>query len=554
MTHEQWPLTIPVRFNDGVPMPWGHKDGFPEDMRAFAGLGDKRSRMEHARLSLDDIERLYGAPRDPALVENFLNHQVPEGRLLVYGAGTHTPFVLELLQRHRRITIVGIVDRMGEQLRTFQGYDVFTPQEIAGLAYDHILLSHGTYEDEMLETLLTLGVPMERIIPIYIHPAFHDLAKQAAFQHFNRFKGRHIDTLIVSCTPTVVVPDWELSAIFPPDRTVNLHFGRPDSFDPSGPFETLDLHESLHELARIIQDTRPKTVYIRSIIYKNYLGYWIKQRFPKIKVIHELYDHAIIWRDHDLERLFGLTKRTIARLRLTEYAGAQVCDLIVSKRGGPDWASVLEGSTAPYRLFFPMMQDIGAPVDPNSTGLIYAGFLPAPAFLAQFKNGYDFLPIMREVCDKRGIQASLYNAAHLGPDADRIYAAYIDAYRDGPLKYCRRLPYEALLREMGRFAYGWLCDRVHEFQADRHVGICNRWTGYVSAGLPVVMDADWRLMADLTRSYNAGLVVERAESDLIARAMDEADHEELRLGSRHLRTHLLRHNAETCAAIARVMA
>ncbi len=534
-------------------MPSDCKESFPKDLWASAGSGDKQSRMEQAQRSLVDIERLYGAPRDLALVEDFLDQHVPEGRLLVYGAGTHTPPVLELLRRRRRVTIVGVVDRMAEQLRSFQGYDVFAPQEIAKLSYDHILLSHGTYEDEMLELLLTLGVSVDRIIPIYTHSAFHELAKRAASQRFNRFAGRRIDTLIVSCSPTVVVPDWELAAIFSPDRTVNLHFGRPDSFDPSGLFDTLDLHESLHELTRIIQETQPKVAYIRSIIYKNYLGYWIKQRFPKITVIHELYDHATIWRDHDLERLFGLTKRTLARLRLTEYAGAQVCDLIISKRGGPDWTSVLEGSSAPYRLFFPMMRDIGVPIDPNPTGLVYAGFLPAPAFLAQFKNGYDFISIMRQVCDKLSIEASLYNAAHLGPDADRIYATYLDAYHDGPLKYCRRLPYETLLQEMGRFAYGWLCDKVHEFQADRHVGICNRWTGYVSAGLPVVIDAGWHLMADLTRSYGAGLIVERAESDLIVQAIKNANHEELRKGSRQLRTHLLHHNAETCAAIAKAV-
>lgn len=530
-----------------------HKDDFPENLWASVGLVDKRTCMRQAKQSLGEIERLYGAPRDPALVESFLSSQIPEGRLLVYGAGTHTPPVLDVLRRQPRSTIVGVVDRMAEQLESFEGYDVFTPQEAIRLNYDYILLSHGTYEDEMLELLLALGVSAQQIIPIYIHPAFHEFANRMVPERFRRLAGRRVDTLIVSCTPTVVVPDWELAAIFPPDRTLNLHLGRPDSFDPSGLFETLDLHESLHDLSWIIRETQPKSIYIRSIAYKNYLGYWVKQRFPKITVIHELYDHAIVWRDHDLERLFGLTKRTIARLRLTEYAGAQVCDLIISKRGGPDWASVLEGSSAPYRLFFPMMRDIGAPIDPNPRGLVYAGFLPAPAFLAQFKNGYDFLSIMQEVCGKQGIEASLYNAAHLGPDADRIYAAYLDAYRDGLLKYRRRLPYEALLQEMQGFSYGWLCDKVHEFQADRYVGICNRWTGYVSAGLPVIIDAGWRLMADLTRSYGAGLIVEHAEAGLIVQAMDSANHEALRQGSRQLRAHLLHHNAQTCAAIAKVV-
>lgn len=530
-------------------------EAFPKDLWLSTGLPDRDSRMARARQDLEEIERLYGAPREASLVHAFLDSHLPGGRLLVYGAGTHTPPLMEFLRRRGRM-VIGIIDRMAEQIRTFDGYDVFTPREAVGLPYDAILLSHGSYEDEMLETLRALGVPRERVVPIYAHRDFHRLARQAAAERFEHFSKRRFDALILACTPTVVVPDRDLAAIFPPDRTLKVHFGRPDSFDPSGPFETVDLKESLHDLARLLQVTRPKVAYVQSIAYKNYLGYWLKQRFPSVTVIHELYDHTSVWRDHDLERLFGLNKRTITRLRLSEYAGAQVCDLIVSKRGGPDWDRFLQGTQAPYRLFFPMVRETegGDAADGVRSGMVYAGFLPAPAFLATFKNGYDFLGVMQEVCVRQGITASLFNASHIGPDADRIYAPYLDAYRDGPLRYCRRLPYDALLGELNRFAYGWICDRVHEFQIDRHVGICNRWTGYVSAGLPTIIDAEWRLMADLTRRYGAGLVVDRADPDLIVNAMEGADAGALRRGAGLLRRHLLDHNAGTMADIAAVAA
>lgn len=534
-----------------------HAYPFPDDLWTYAGLPDKPDRLEQARHSLDEIEFLQGAPRNPSLVEDFLNQEVPEGRLLVYGAGTHTPPVLEVLQRRRRNTIIGIIDRMGEHLKTFQGHSVFTPQEATLLPYDYILLSHGTYEDEMLESLRELGVPSRRIISIYTHDSFRKLARQTAEKRLGQFLLRSFDTFIISCTQTVIVPDRELAAILSPDRTLNIHFGRPDSFDPSGPFETINLHESLDDLAYLIECIRPRNIYVRSIAYKNYLGYWLKKRYPEVKVIHELYDHTVVWPDRDLKNLFGLTQRTIRRLRLTEYAGAQFCDLIISKRGGPDWASILQESTAPYCLYYPMVQSPGPILESTGeatpSGLIYAGFLPAPAFRAQFKNGYDFLSTLEKICSNQKIRACLYNAAHVGPDADRIYAPYLDTYRgtaEMPVEYCRRLPYETLLKEMQSFAYGWLCDKVHEFQADRYVGICNRWTGYVSAGLPVIIDSGWRLMAELTRSYNAGLVVDDADASQIIAAMRKADPRVLRQGSQQLRSHLLRHNDGTQAVIA----
>lgn len=529
----------------------GGEEGFPEDLWAIVGANEDRpARLRRAERSLDEIETLYGAQRDPALVAAFIATHVPAGRLLVYGAGLHTPPVLEMLRRRGCNDIVGIVDRMADQVRRFEGCDVFTPQETVGLSYDYILLSHGTYEDEMVEALRSVGVPSERIIPIYAHPAFHDLARRAAAVHARRFSGRSIETLIISCAPMAVTSDESLATIFSPDKTLHLYFGRNYDFSHSELFETVDVHESLYNIAEIIRAVNPNVIYARSIIYKNYLAYWLKQRFPYLKVIQELYDHSIIWRDHDLERLYGLTPRTIARLRLSEYAAAQVCDLVVSKRGGSCWTSIEAGGAAPYRLYYPMARDCAVNLPADPAGIVYAGFLPMPSLRTHFKNGYDFVTVMEEVCRRRGWVGEIYNVSHGGPDVDHVYASYMEAYRGDPLLYRRRVPYGALLREMPRFAYGWLCDKVHEFQADRYVGVCNRWSGYVSAGLPVLIDAGWRLMADLVRDYDAGLVVATADADQISRAMAGADHDALRRGNKALLNHLLRHNAGTLQAIA----
>lgn len=524
---------------------------------ASVGGGDHGAALARAIGRLDELELLFGAPRDLDLAASFLRERLPGGRWLVYGAGTHTSVILEALERFPRIQVAGVVDRLGERLGQFCGYDVISPEDLGDVAYDGILLSHGSYEDEMRERLAAAGVPAERVAGIYADPAFHRLAAPTIARRIEGFAGRRFDVLLVRTSPLSVISGAALASVLPPERTLQVYMGRGGSEEAEGFFETVNLDESLTALAALIRQTRPRAVLIQCVIYKNYLSYWLKARFPEVAVIHEPYDMAVWWRDHDLQALFGLTPRTIARLRLSERAASQTCDLVVSKRGGPLWDRLVGDCAAPHRLFFPMAcEPVAAPGDAGpgdglAGGLVYAGFLPVPAFLDGFKNGYDFLDVMERVCRATGMTAELYNSSHLGPGADRMYASYLERYRDGPVVYRRRLPYAALIERMGAFAFGWLCDVVREFQADRHGGVCNRWTGYVSAGLPPLLDAEWRLMADLTTQYGAGVVVERTDSAAIATAVAKADLPALRAGCRRLRRHLLDHNDRILADVAR---
>jgi hypothetical protein len=530
---------------------------FPDDMWAAAGVGGdaaaRRGNLARAAQDFDLLERLNAAPRNPDLVAAFLDEASLEGRVLVYGAGTHTRMLLPMLARRPRTRVLAIVDRMAREMRRFEGLDVITPEEAAASDFDWILLSHGTYEDEMMERLISLGVPPERIAPIYMHPQFlRRAADKVAGDLRRKFAGRRIETLLVTCSPLKVVSDETLALAFPPETTLNAYFGRPDELSAVGPFETCDLDESLLGLAWIIENLKPKTVYVRCVIYKNYLAGLLKHRYPHLRVIHELYDHATVWRDHDLERLFGLTPRTMARLRRSEYVSAQTCDLIVSKRSGPRWEQMMAECAAPYRSYFPMIQSPSAPPPPGEpSGIVYAGFLPAPAFLAQFKNGYNFVELLEQTCLRLGVSAELFNSSHGGPYAESIYAPYIERHVGAPIRYCRRLPYDALLNHMQRFAFGWLCDIVSEFQADRYIGVCNRWTGYLSAGLPVVMDAEWTLMAGLTRDFNAGVVVDAVDPATVAAALAAADQESLRRGAGRLRAHLAAHNEAVLSDIVK---
>lgn len=533
---------------------------FPDDLWASVGLGEREDVLAEAKLRLPDIQAFYGAPRGlPDHLAAFCREELPAGRYLVYGAGLHTRALLPMLAKRPDIEVRGILDRLAASLDGFEGLPVLDPAEAVRRPEEHILISHGSYEREMMRSLLSAGVEPRRIIPIYTNPAYHRVCRRFFADRVEPAIPRGIDHVIVTCALLGVVAEEQLARVFPPDRTLHIYAGRPDTTGGIRVFPTIDVHESLDALARILDLVRPKTVYLSTVLYKNFFALFLKERFPDIILIHELYDASLCWPDRDLALMFGLDAETIRLLRLSEFHSGHHADLVVSKRGGPAWEQgVWSRCRAPYRVFFPFLrnpQDQGPPIaESERRDIVYAGFLPSEAFLAQFTNGYTFLPTLRDVCARGSLAADIYNSAHFPGDGDKIYAGYRRDFAQGPVRYFGRLPYEQLLQRMSAYSLGWLCDVQPEPHPDRHVGICNRWTGYLSADLPVLLDSGWTFMAGFVREHGAGIIVDRQDPETILTAIRAHDPQALVDGTRSLRRRLLAWNEDTVQAIEGVVA
>lgn len=532
------------------------RERFPEDLWREIGFPDTGAALAQVPDAVSRIERFHGARRDPALLQAFVE-ELPAGRILVHGTGTHSDILLPLIRARRGLEVIGFIDRRAESLGEVAGLPVLSPAEAAHSPADYILLSHTSYEMEMGESLQAAGIPPARIVPIYAHSRYRALASERIDGDLERLLaklgGRPIDTVIVTCNPTVVVDDHDLAAVTDPARTLQIYAGREDGTVLQSPFETVSIAESLDLLKALLLRLRPANVYVRSILYKNFLGMLIRHWLPQAVIVHELYDYAACWPDADLTALFGLSATSIRLLRLSEFYSSQAMDLVLSKRGGAGWDQVQTRCAAPYRLHYPAVRDIGNEEFAAKGGepdFVYAGFLPAPSFLRHYTSAYNFLPILTALCAAGGWTADIYNSAHVAGAGDTVYADYLRDYADGPVRYRRRLHYETLLETIGGSGYGWLADHHSGFYVDRHVGICNRWTGYLSAGLPVVLDSGWTLMADLVRRFDAGLVPESLDTATLLPLLQAADHQRLAQGARRLRNHLLAHNAATQGILA----
>lgn len=521
-------------------------DAFPENpWAAFPAAGPSELRtLEAWALAW------HGAPRDMAVAEHFCRATLPPGRVLVHGAGSHSAWLIPALKAMPGVEPVGVLDRMAGALTDFHGLPVHPPAEARFLDADYVLVAHTSFEQEMVTALTAAGYPADRIRTLYSSPGYAAFSRERVGALVEAAATGPVDNLVVTSATAEVVPERMLAGLLEGGRTLHAFLGRAAGSDPSSLFETVDLLESLQALKALLQRVRPRTVYVRTILYKNFLLPLIKLWSPDSVVIGEPYDLTILWSDRDLELLFGLDAQSIRMLRLGERLAGGT-DMLVSKRGGALWERVARPWQAESVLFFPALQaPPGERRAPGSLGdIVYAGFFPAAAFLKDFRSGYNFVPVLTDLCRQSGMTAALYNSAHMPGAGDGLFAEYLETLT-GPLHYHPRLPYADMLSALTGYRYGWLCDHRDRFQGDRHVCVCNRWTSYICAGLPVLIDKDWSFMGDLTRRFGAGIIVDTLTPDAIRAQFAAADYPALQAGAESLRRHLDTCNGKVLDRIA----
>ncbi len=531
-------------------------EAFPSDVWEGAAMEPHGADAPRVAALMESLLEEHGAPRCREALARFVAERLPPGPLHIHGCGTHSRLLLGLLATNRPdIVVCGMLDRLATEGTNFAGLPVQRPEELTLEEGAKILVAHTSFEGEMVRSLLAADIPDEKIIRTYSNRAFADVAGSMVPEIPLPRTGDPL-FLIVSCSNVGIVSDEHLRAIFPADQTVYIHMGRQDCFAPHPYFRSFDLLESVRDLIETIKHLKPNIVYIRPIIYKNYLPALIKYFCPQTKVVAEYYDFTFLWPDQDLINLFGLDQGSITMLKSSEYVGTQILDYIISKRGGPDWQSLTADWIAEIDLYFPLVFEFS---NDNtkinaSCDFVYAGFLPSPKFLRQFNTGYNFLSDLQSLCENYDFKAIIYNSGHTEENFEESFTAYYKTFSGDPIAYRGRIPYEELMAQLQTVRYGWLCEHRTGFQGDRHVGVCNRWTGYVSAGIPVLMDDGWRFMGALVRRFEAGIIVEVFTPDAIAAAVQAADYDRLRQGVKALRHHLIEHNNATMAKLAAVVA
>ena len=496
-----------------------------------------------------------GPPRELALGCAYLKANLPPGICWIYACGTHSQAIAHIPEESAAARLAGFVDVKAAEIGEFLGYRVISPQDLLNQIFDYVIVGHLQYENDFADALISLGVPEEKIVRIYGGAAYREPALAASVDKAAMQYAGPYDTIIVTSN-SLVLSDSDLCEVFDREKTLVLYYGPRGQYTES-PFPILNVHESLDFLYQLIEFYKPLNIYVRTFFDHDAIVYSIRQRRPDAIIIHEPFDLSIVFPPELLTRWNKWSLEQIQALQWAECDSFKTSDFIVSKRGGPCWDKIVAPFNTPFATVFSRLTrpELEEPARASGEDLrvVYAGFLPPET--RHLGGYYDLYPCFEKLVRAAGVTVDIYNAGHLPGDyCDSVYDGYLSRDYGGKINYNRSLPYDLLIRQLMNYDFGWLYNERSEIYIhDAAVTIPGRVTGYISAGVPVIIDDEFEFLADLITRFNAGIVVPEGRTERIPELILNADRPAMRAGTRRLRDYMFRQNQEALSRLRNLM-
>ncbi|WP_109105511.1 radical SAM protein [Azospirillum sp. TSO35-2] len=113
------------------------------------------------------------AQHDEASAIDFVCTSLPAGRIMVYGAGTHTARLMDALAQQRPdVSVTTVLDRNASLTGEFRGCALRPPNWAVTGEADWIVVAHPLWEMDMIEVLLSHGMATEKLFSVYSNPDF----------------------------------------------------------------------------------------------------------------------------------------------------------------------------------------------------------------------------------------------------------------------------------------------------------------------------------------------------------------------------------------------
>ena len=489
----------------------------------------------------------FAAPRDRALAFEFLGWRGPLGRVFVYGAGAHSTYLVPALEDAPGTRVVGLVDRNWKAIGSFQGYEVIGPEQLPARSFDHVLVASEVSEAEMVENLLALGLEPDRILRVYTHPDYVSRALDLEFRALAPRLPERARCVILEGTPGGLFYSSELLRHLPPEETVVISYPHP--YSQNLYYRSCDARHSLGLVSALLRRLRPEVVYLRTQFTTHFLAHLARTTLPDARIVHEFHDFALVTPSDALVSQVCGSERELETVRLAELDSLAHSDVVLSKYGGPAIDHLMAITGARHIGVFPYLRPREAtPVLPDGGPIrvVYAGQLYPPGQPPLLKTEWNYLPLFLRLADSGRFAVAAYNSVHRLPSEDATFRAFHEAASTHPgFSYHRALGYRPTVERMAGFHWGFLYNDAPRLDnLSRQVAIAARLTGYLNAGLPVVVDAHHLLMAELVQRFGAGFVHPLDDPEGLVPALLSAHehHADYRQGAWRLHAHLLESN------------
>lgn len=527
-----------VKVTAGPPAARQPERRFPDDIWR-AAVGDPTEIDACLQSAAAAAVKRRGAPVDLDLARRHLAPRLTPGAYWIYACSSDSQSVVDLLEADPQIRILGFIDKNADSLGRFLGRPVVTPAAALAVDFDRILAAHAHYELDFIDFLKEQKVPEARLVRVYTDPGYRQAAVTAYARRAVAVIGAGIRNVIVTDS-VVVVSDDELLSVFDQEETVAIYYGSTD-IEYATKFKLIDVRRSLQLMMDVLSNINPVNIYIRTFFDEACLVSTVRRRFPNARLIHELFDMALVFPDEVLRKWNKWDDDKIRLLRWTERESFRTSDFIVSKRGGKAWEQItapfgVANGTAFSRVVVPERDVDAVSSAQEPIKIIYAGYLPPdPGHVGGYYNLY---PCFENLTATGDIVVDIYNAGHYKV-IDHLYKIYLERDDGDRINYHRALAYDDLIEKIKYSHFGWLYNERSEIYIhDAAVTIPGRVTGYLSAGIPVIIDDEFEFLAGLVAEFNAGIVVPDGRGDLIPQLIRAADYKALRRGARRLRAHM----------------
>lgn len=462
----------------------------------------------------EEIRRFFTVPRNEVLAVEFLGEQNELDFNAIYPYGALTKKYLDGLDSKTLLKIDFILDRDGGADKNYRGIPIVAPSSLTEemLCDCSLVVMHPFREPILMQNAVDFG--FSNVLGLFSSIEMHDWwHKRRAKWLENLSIPAKVRNIVVTTNPNFsIMSESDFLDVFDLDETMILYMGNPSHYGSiNKAYRAACMFQSFDLLLFTLSKCTPESIHVSTVHADNYIYMVLKSHFPDIKMSHEIYDWSLIYSNAFVEPMHSVSSALMFASRVGEICSLQSKDILISKRGGSRWDTLLNYFDANKEKYFTFFHNFYKTELKQKNdcdgGLVYAGPMPALKREEDWPI-YKFSSFMREIFSDSRTNLTIYNSLHPGDgSADDVFSNELSDFSP---KYHRRLDYKKLVEEMASYDYGWMClndlDYLRECPDVAYV-YSARLIGYISSGIPVIVDDTWLASVELIQQYNAGVVL-----------------------------------------------
>lgn len=481
-------------------------------------------------------------PRDLAVAAEFISQRVGTEPFYLFGAGTHTIGLLELLQGTQLLNqLLGVLDGHPQPGQAIAGFQVYSATHALGNHSGKIILSHAEFEDGMRQDLLSLGIDEERIVPIYLDGAYGQLVQKKLSLQIDQqlesvpARGGKKRIVFVSARERCIFDENIIRHLqsLGTFQLIQVKMDRLESLEKNSSFDmTLNAQNGLSLCLEIVERLEPDLIYVQEHYSSgNFLPLIPALSFSNIPVIGEFYDFLGLifddpyilsresyWRTEDVD--LGMDAE---RWCIDNLSG------IVTKESGQLLHEYLAGANylevqpqLPRSSFVERQAELGKPLR-----LVWAGAIAPSHLSAAIIGNNQLLDVFTELVEL-GFDVTAYSSCPDWAALESHYADYLKLAERGNFRILPRIPQQNLIKQLAEeFDYGIAFGRLkkgHQQGLSNKITVSGKIFTYAAAGLPMLVADYYEVMGTWVSEHNLGLLVDPDNLQRLPAMLTAHDH------------------------------